>query len=323
MAKFKFYDGTQWVQLQESLAGGTLLANTTPIITLKRSASSSGAFIGFKSNNQDAKIWFAGQDSSNNFRISYSSDSGSSSTKELEIDTSGNLAVTGSIKSNNKAVVLTDDPRLSDARNAADVSSWAKSSTKPSYNLDEVSDGSTRKLANYVPKTLTTTKGDIIYASAANTPARLGIGSSGQILRVSSSGVPEWATVSTGGGSGTLYERRVCITNDEGTSDGLSVGFTILSNDSSNISDTIPAIAKHVYDCGYVDGAYAMFLPATGIAFSGGGGIEHVIMGVYAQKNGNTYKLYAVPADGNYYPNGFELSSSLYCFVHTRSITLS
>ena len=33
---------------------------------------------------------------------------------------------------------------------ASDVSAWAKASTKPSYTLDEVSDGSTRKLANYV-----------------------------------------------------------------------------------------------------------------------------------------------------------------------------
>ena len=34
---------------------------------------------------------------------------------------------------------------------ASDVYSWAKASTKPSYTLDEVSDGSTRKLANYLP----------------------------------------------------------------------------------------------------------------------------------------------------------------------------
>ena len=32
---------------------------------------------------------------------------------------------------------------------ASDVSAWAKASTKPGYTLDEVSDGSTRKLSNY------------------------------------------------------------------------------------------------------------------------------------------------------------------------------
>lgn len=57
-------------------------------------------------------------------------------------------------------------------------------------NLDNINDGSTRKLANYVPKSLTTTKGDIIYASAANTPARLGIGSAGQFLSIAD-GIPK------------------------------------------------------------------------------------------------------------------------------------
>ena len=51
--------------------------------------------------------------------------------------------------------------------------------------------------AAYVPKTLTTTTGDIIYASAANTPARLGIGSTDQVLKVSG-GVPTWATPAAG-----------------------------------------------------------------------------------------------------------------------------
>jgi hypothetical protein len=49
----------------------------------------------------------------------------------------------------------------------------------------------------YVAKSLTTTTGDIIYASAANTPARLGVGSSGQVLSVSS-GIPAWSTPSGG-----------------------------------------------------------------------------------------------------------------------------
>ena len=43
-----------------------------------------------------------------------------------------------------------------------------------------------------------TTAGDIAYASAAGTPARLGIGSSAQVLTVSG-GVPSWATPAGGG----------------------------------------------------------------------------------------------------------------------------
>jgi hypothetical protein len=56
--------------------------------------------------------------------------------------------------------------------------------------------------AAYVPKTLTTTKGDIITATAANTPARLGVGSNNQILvadSTASTGL-KWATPASGGG---------------------------------------------------------------------------------------------------------------------------
>jgi hypothetical protein len=43
-----------------------------------------------------------------------------------------------------------------------------------------------------IQPTLLTTTGDIMYASSASNPARLGIGSTGQVLTVAS-GVPSWA----------------------------------------------------------------------------------------------------------------------------------
>jgi hypothetical protein len=52
--------------------------------------------------------------------------------------------------------------------------------------------------SDYIAKTLTTTTGDIIYASSANTPARLGIGSTGNVLTVSG-GVPAWSAPAASG----------------------------------------------------------------------------------------------------------------------------
>ena len=46
-------------------------------------------------------------------------------------------------------------------------------------------------------KSTLSTTGDILYASAANTPARLGIGSASQVLTVSG-GIPAWATPAAG-----------------------------------------------------------------------------------------------------------------------------
>jgi hypothetical protein len=62
-----------------------------------------------------------------------------------------------------------------------------------------LTDTYTQSQANgkFINNTLTTTTGDIIYASAANTPARLAIGSTSQVLTVSG-GVPTWATPSSG-----------------------------------------------------------------------------------------------------------------------------
>jgi hypothetical protein len=47
--------------------------------------------------------------------------------------------------------------------------------------------------SNAIQNALLTTTGDTIYASAASTPARLGIGTTGQVLTVAG-GVPSWAT---------------------------------------------------------------------------------------------------------------------------------
>ena len=60
-----------------------------------------------------------------------------------------------------------------------------------------------------------TTTGDSIYSSSGSTPARLGIGSAGQVLTVAS-GLPSWATPASGGGmtvlaSGSLSGAAVTI----------------------------------------------------------------------------------------------------------------
>jgi hypothetical protein len=48
-----------------------------------------------------------------------------------------------------------------------------------------------------INNTLLTTTGDTIYASGSNTPARLAVGSTGQVLTVAG-GVPTWATPAAG-----------------------------------------------------------------------------------------------------------------------------
>jgi hypothetical protein len=77
-------------------------------------------------------------------------------------------------------------------------------SSKPAYVYDAGTDtwipiGPGEHTHDYIGKDVITTTGDLIYASAANTPARRGIGSTGQVLTVSD-GLPTWATPAGGGG---------------------------------------------------------------------------------------------------------------------------
>jgi hypothetical protein len=60
------------------------------------------------------------------------------------------------------------------------------------------STGTVAITSGVINNSLTTTTGDMIYASGANTPARLGIGTAGQTLVVSAGGIPEWGTSASG-----------------------------------------------------------------------------------------------------------------------------
>ena len=65
--------------------------------------------------------------------------------------------------------------------------------------LDGVSSAIQTQLDAKTAKATLTTTGDIYYASSANTPARLGIGSTSQVLTVAG-GIPSWAAPAAGGG---------------------------------------------------------------------------------------------------------------------------
>jgi len=67
-----------------------------------------------------------------------------------------------------------------------------------------------------------TTTGDTIYSSSGSTPARLGIGTTGQVLTVSG-GIPSWATPAGGGGMTLL--QTLTLTGSSTTSSSLSSSY--------------------------------------------------------------------------------------------------
>lgn len=107
-------------------------------------------------------------------------------------------------------------------------------STEIGY-LDGVTSAIQTQLDAKIPKTLTTTTGDIIYASGANTPARLGIGSTGNVLTVSG-GVPVWSAPAGGGKVlqvvQATYSTSTTIASTTYTDTGLSASITPSSTSS-------------------------------------------------------------------------------------------
>ncbi len=116
-----------------------------------------------------------------------------------------------------------------------------------------------------------TTTGDTIYSSSGSTPARLGIGTAGQVLTVNSGATaPEWTTVSSGGM--TL------------------IGTTSLSGASTTIS-SIPSTYKHLMIL--VERAYTSSSDyPIAFRFSGDTGSNYNNKTLYGQTDANSYAYF-------------------------------
>jgi len=107
-----------------------------------------------------------------------------------------------------------------------------------------------------IPKTLLTTTGDTIYASAANTPARLGIGTTGQVLTVAS-GLPSWATPATGANKGCFLYLSADATTTSGAEPITS--WTAESWDTDSFHSLVTNTSRITIPTG-LDGKYLVIL---------------------------------------------------------------
>lgn len=98
----------------------------------------------------------------------------------------------------------------------------------------------------FINNTLTTTTGDIIYASAANTPARLGIGSTGNVLTVSG-GVPAWAAPAGGGKVLQVVEGLTTTSTNIATTTLTDTTITATITPSSASSKVLVMVAAKFY----------------------------------------------------------------------------
>jgi len=100
-----------------------------------------------------------------------------------------------------------------------------------------------------------TTTGDTIYSSSGSTPARLGIGSTGQVLTVAG-GVPSWATPAGGGGKVLQVVQGTRTTNSTTTSTTFGTTGLTASITPSSASSKVLVIFTQSY--GYFRGTSNM-----------------------------------------------------------------
>jgi hypothetical protein len=86
-----------------------------------------------------------------------------------------------------------------------------------------------------------TTTGDVIYSSSGSTPARLGIGTAGQVLRVNSGATaPEWAAPAAGGAFTSLASGSITnglsLTSISGSYTDL---YLVINNAAPTVTDQI------------------------------------------------------------------------------------
>jgi hypothetical protein len=120
-----------------------------------------------------------------------------------------------------------------------------------------------------------TTTGDTIYSSSGSTPARLGIGTTGQVLTVAG-GVPSWATPAAGGGGKVLqvvqatYATELDVTSTTYTDSGLTASITPSSATSKVLIIVSQACQVFRSSATQARGAINLMRGATEIVFKAG-----------------------------------------------------
>jgi hypothetical protein len=177
-----------------------------------------------------------------------------------------------------------------------------------------------------------TTTGDTIYSSSGSTPARLGIGTTGQVLTVAG-GVPSWATPAAGGG-GKVLQVIYASTNttlNSTTASYVDTGLTASITPSATSSKVLVLVNQIVGKAGgdtYIDmtilrGSTSIISPAsslTGYAGNNGssannyiGAVSASILDSPATTSSTTYKtqIQNPGAVGTVKANEFALSTMI------------
>jgi hypothetical protein len=153
-----------------------------------------------------------------------------------------------------------------------------------------------------------TTAGDIAYASAAGTPARLGIGSSAQVLTVSG-GVPSWAT--PGGASYTWTSYTPTITSQGGSITTYTATGKYLQIDKGMFFIFTVTLSN----VGTASGNMIITLPTTAVGSGAGSAYEYNTTGKggpVSIANNASVAISRDSTNATWFSNGWNLYASIF-----------
>jgi hypothetical protein len=174
--------------------------------------------------------------------------------------------------------------------------------------LDGVTSAVQTQLDAKTAKATLTTTGDIYYASAANTPARLGIGSSAQVLTVAS-GVPSWAT--PGGASYTWTSYTPTITSQGGSITTYTATGKYLQIDKGMFFIFTVTLSN----VGTASGNMIITLPTTAVGSGAGSAYEYNTTGKggpVSIANNASVAISRDSTNATWFSNGWNLYASIF-----------
>ena len=118
----------------------------------------------------------------------------------------------------------------------------ATNATYATYDASEANNTTKTAIADkYIPKSIGTAAGDIIYWSASGTPVRLAKGSNGQVLKLAN-GVPTWGTDNndntTYSLSGSLSSHKFTTTLTPSSGSATTSAFTLAAGSNISLTDS-------------------------------------------------------------------------------------
>ncbi len=209
--------------------------------------------------------------------------------------TDGSIVVEGATSDNFETTLAFTDPTadrtltLPDASGTvaltSDIVAGAITASSTDTLTNKSISASTNTLTGVINNTLTTTTGDLIYASANNTPARLPIGSASQVLSVAG-GIPSWATSTSGG---MTHLQTLNLAGNSVTSNAFAttykkilwVFYNLSMNGLTEMDVRVNGLSTTIYKNMYAEGTSFIFNDGSGSSsivgscWTGGSGQVH------------------------------------------------